>query len=457
MTSKNDATIEPAFKEPLWLRHLPLRLRNRPTAPEGLVEKALDALRLALAVPWAAWRNNIVSRAASLSFTTMISLIPLAVLVFSMIAVFDGGERLDAFIKNRIIPHLAPDFATQLTDYMRDNISATALRRAVADWPGAVALIGLILAALQITTLSERYLNDIWRSDKKRGFLQRLGVFWIVLTISPFVLFFMMQAGDLLSSISGQSETWAPWIAATHGFVLPFTCGFLAFFAVFRTFPHTTVKTLPAVIGAVVSTLMWEGARHLFFLYIQHQSGITSFYPKLATIPLFLIWIWLNWVITLLGCECVHAVQHVGTVWAEFAGASKGPKPSRSDLAVRILNALLPANRRDAVFPNELHLAAATGSTASDVVSIVRLLESKRYVVEIAGERRWSLGCAPEVIRIADVWRLVLAHDHGSTSANGALDADLRRATEAAIEAFGERTLADYVEEGPPPLASGTR
>ena len=61
----------------------------------------MDALRLALAVPWAAWRNNIVSRAASLSFTTMISLIPLAVLVFSMIAVFDGGERLDAFIKNR--------------------------------------------------------------------------------------------------------------------------------------------------------------------------------------------------------------------------------------------------------------------------------------------------------------------------------------------------------------------
>ncbi len=459
MTSMNPPKFEPASKESFWRRHIPTRLRLRPEEPAGFGEKALDGVRIALAVPWSAWRNNIVSRAASLSFTTMISLIPLAVLVFSMVAVFDGGERLDAFIKGRIIPHLAPDFATQLTDYTRDYISPTALRRGVADWPGAVALIGLIIAALQITTLSERYLNDIWRSDKKRGFLQRLGVFWIVLTISPFILFIMMQAGDLLSSISGKADTWTPWIAATHGFVLPFTCGLIAFFAVFRTFPNTTVKPIPALVGALVSTFMWEGARHLFFLYIQHQSGITSFYPKLATIPLFLIWIWLNWVITLLGCECVHAVQHVGRVWEEFAGASKGRRPSRMELAVRVLDALLPAHRRNGTYPNELHLAAATGATAMEVLSIVRLLESKHYVVEIAGERRWSLGCAPEVIRIADVWRLVLDHDHdhGSASANKTLDADLRRATDATIEAFGDTTLAHYVEEGVPPVAKGAR
>ena len=92
-----------------------------------------------------------------------------------------------------------------------------------------------------------------------------------------------------------------------------------------------------------------------------------------------------------------------------------------------------------------------------EVLSIVRLLESKHYVVEIAGERRWSLGCAPEVIRIADVWRLVLDHDHGSASANKTLDADLRRATDAAIEAFGDTTLAHYAEEGMPPLANEAR
>lgn len=402
-----------------------------------------DACRVAIASIVRAWRNNIVSRAAALAFTTMISLMPLAVLLFSMIAIFDGGDRIITFVQGKIIPHLAPDFADQLTNYLRDNISASALRHGVADGASMFAILLLMMAALQITSLSERYLNEIWQTKSTRGFLQRIGVFWVVLTLSPFALFFMMKLGDVLVGFVGNGDT-TSWIPIVLGKILPVVAGFITFFVVFRVFPHTPVRPLPAVVGATVATLLWEGARQLFFLYIERQSGITNFYPKLAMVPLFLIWIWLNWVITLFGCEVTHTVQELGRVWAELVGASDGPKAPRPALALRALALLLRTHRGEAVFPDESALATATRSSPSEVVAVMRVLETSRWVVPIAGRGTWALARDPSSIRLSDVWRRILEHDHGTDAAATAVDADARRARDAAIDALGEKTLADY-------------
>ena len=385
-------------------------------------------------------------RAAGLSFTTMISLIPLAVLFFSFVGVLGGGDRINEFVREKVFPIVAPDFKQNLIQWMDEYISPTAFRQNIVGWTNLLAIVGLIGASLQLVSTAERYLNHIWQTRDDRSFWRRLTIFWLVLTLSPFVFLAMILLGEWVFSESFIGETSLPLLSRSLAIVIPGLVGAFGFMLIFRLLPNANVETRPAILGAIVSAALWEAARRGFFLYIQRQAGVTSFYSKLAAVPLFLIWIWVTWVIVLFGSECAHACQHLPRLWRQFVRPLHGGSVSKPALAVVLLRRLLPAFRGErAIEPIDDH-ASAIKCSPEDLLEMAEWLVSIDVLLpDPKIPRCFRIAQDPSHIRLSELVERILEHEHGMELAkgDGPFAKDIRPAWQAAIRSFGNRSLAD--------------
>ena len=252
-------------------------------------------------------------RAAGLSYASIISLIPLAVLFFSLLALFGWGNEIAFFIENKIIPYIAPDFQVELKTILEEYLSPTAFEHTRTGIVNLAALSGLIFAALSIWVMTETVFNNIWKVPESRTYLQKMLTFWVLLTISPFLLLLSIYLGDVLgpeSTLIGDAVFFKIMLTYFYQTVVPSLLGFAGFTILFLFVPATRVKINSAAFGALFSLILWEILRRSFYLYIIRAFRYTSFYKQLSTVPLILIWIYMIWLIILLGAQIAYVHQN---------------------------------------------------------------------------------------------------------------------------------------------------
>lgn len=399
-------------------------------------------------------RDFCFGRAAGLSFTTILSLIPIAVLFFSFAGMLGGGERIIAYVQEKVFPLVAPDFQNQLKEWLDLYISKSAFQEGPTGLVNVTAILGLVLAALGMMTTAERYLNAIWEADRRRSYFQKLTTFWVILTVSPFFLALSMWVGEFLIPKGGlidrlQEEYWL--LRTLYGFFVPLLIGFLGFSTVYLLLPATKVRPISAATGGLVAAVLWEFSRHAFFVYMQRQVNVTGFYPKLAAVPLFLVWIYLNWLITLFGAEVAHAHQHLERFLARRRQRTGEAHISLAALSVALLRRAHAAFRGE---PNAGRLQIDTVAKAWDLPPeplrhAAEFLQAKGFLVEDAkAPRTYLLACDPSQIALSEVVASSLAKEFPfETEPNRAAGAfpptpEITRAWTAASEAFGPTTLA---------------
>ncbi len=246
-----------------------------------------------------------LERAASLTFFSIISLIPLTVLFLSLANVRGEGGRIKEWFIEKV-PKLLLGENAGLTENLRQVIKESIGDDALADPSGLVnftAFCGLIMISLGIYFAAERVFNHIWEVQRRRNHLQRLIVFWVILTTSPLLAAASLWAEDMLptgglKSFLQDSATFATFL------------GFLAFTLMFLFLPAVKVRITSAALGGLVAALLWQLSKYGFSYYLVGVGKVTSFYDNLKAIPLFLIWLYVTWLVILWGGQISFVHQN---------------------------------------------------------------------------------------------------------------------------------------------------
>jgi membrane protein len=263
-------------------------------------------------------KDNCLQTAASLSYTTLLSLVPLAAISLGILSRFKFSQES---IENLLMQYLLPTASFQ--QVIIENIQKFARNTAALSIIG-----GLFLAFTAVALLNtvEGSFNYIWRVTERRSLLSKFTAFWSIITFSPILIgASLVLTGRFyrVGLVGGLLKY--ELIRSSINYILPFFLIFGIMFIAYRVLPHTKVKASPAIIGALVATVLFSCARWGFGLYITKYANFDRIYGILGTLPAFLMWIYISWVIVLFGAEVTFTFQYHRLDVEERAVSSADP------------------------------------------------------------------------------------------------------------------------------------
>ncbi len=282
-------------------------------------------------------RDNCPLHASALTYISLMSMVPLIAMMFSVAKGFGGGERLQTLIQEQAaqLPENIAEFLTRMLTYV-ENTNFGVL--------GAVGVLVLFYTVIAMMGKIEKSFNLIWGVQDARAFFRKFSDYVSVLLMVPVLI---LAATSINASLSANSfilflHEEVPYFANLYQAVASLT-GILfiwiAFTLVFTFMPNTQVRFVPALIGGVVAGTLWT---FLQWAYIHLQVGVGKYnaiYGTFASVPIFLAWLYLCWLIVLFGCEVAFAVQNYKT-YEEEGSSLKTNQSTREALALAMLTHL---------------------------------------------------------------------------------------------------------------------
>ncbi|MDH4450106.1 MAG: YihY family inner membrane protein [Rhodoferax sp.] len=233
--------------------------------------------------------------ASSLTFTTTIALVPLIAVALAVFTAFPMFAKFQDVLQKWLIESLVPDnIARQVLGYL-NQFAGKASRLGVA---GLTILLGTALAL--IFTI-DRTLNSIWRVRKPRPFAQRVLIYWAAITLGPLLLGASLSITSYALSASKGMVGAIPGGVSLLLDILQFVLVAAGTAATFHYVPNTQVRWGHAWMGGLFVSAGMELARKGLALYVSKVPTYSAVYGAFATVPILLIWIYIVWVIVLLG------------------------------------------------------------------------------------------------------------------------------------------------------------
>ena len=233
--------------------------------------------------------------ASSLTFTTLISLVPLLTVMLAIFSAFPMFSSFQEALQKYLLQTLIPaDIASQVLRALNQFADK-------AKGVGSVGLVLLFLAALALMLTIDGTLNAIWRVRTRRPIAQRVLVYWAAATLGPLALGVSLSLTSYAVSASRGLVGVMPGSISVALGTFEFLLFVAALAGLFHYVPNTHVRWRHAIAGAAFSAVGFEVAKRLLGWYLQTVPTYSVVYGAFATVPIFLIWIYLAWVVVLLG------------------------------------------------------------------------------------------------------------------------------------------------------------
>lgn len=240
--------------------------------------------------------------AASLAYTTLLGLIPLAVIIYKIFTTALIDPELQLKVQEFVFNSLSPTTADQVREYLFDS----------ATQANSINIIGLLMLFISVIIMMytiDSALNSIWKINKPRYLIRRFFVYAAVLVFGPLAISLSMVVSTYLASIPLIADLMNTNIDKGLINRLPLFITWIAFTMLYKWIPDCEVNWLHAFAGGTIAACLFEIAKSGFTLYISYFPTYELLYGALAAIPLLLIWIYLTWLIVLIGAEITHFLQ----------------------------------------------------------------------------------------------------------------------------------------------------
>ena len=233
--------------------------------------------------------------ASSLTFTTLLALVPFFTVLLSVFTAFPSFGRLQATLQTWLVDSLIPgEIAQQVMDYLMQFSSK-------ASQLGVVGLAFLLLTVVSLVLTMDKTLNHIWRVQRMRPLGQRLLIYWGVLTFGPLLMGLSIATTSYVLSASRGLVDVLPEGLQWAFNSLEFLLLSVAMAALYHFVPNTPVKWRHAWAGGLFVALGMAVAKNVLGLYLSTVPTYSAIYGTFATLPILLIWVYICWVIFLLG------------------------------------------------------------------------------------------------------------------------------------------------------------
>ena len=241
--------------------------------------------------------------AASLSYTSLLSLVPLLAVIFAGFSSFSVFQELFEEIQHFVFANFVPSSSELIQEYLNEFVGK-------ASRLTLIGLLGLFVVALMLMWQIDMALNYIWGINKAKNLLRTFLTYWAVLTLGPILMGVSLLVTSYIVSlplISDAADTIG--LMSQMLLLIPIAMTLFAFTLIYLIIPNTRVTFLHALAGGITATLFFELAKRGFTLYVSHNTTYSSLYGALATVPIFLIWIYISWLVTLLGAVTTRSMS----------------------------------------------------------------------------------------------------------------------------------------------------
>ena len=286
-------------------RSAPAAHAGAPSSPTLRWAQAVNELLATLQTwPWLDTLRTLARRfredrlgvtASSLTFTTLISLVPLFTVMLAVFSAFPMFAKFQVSLQTYFLQALVPDTIA------RPVLSALTQFASKSSRLGSVGLAVLVFTALSLMLTIDRTLNSIWRVRQPRSMAQRVLVYWAAATLGPLLLGISISITSYALSASKGLVSDLPGGVSLLINLLEFGLFALGMAGLFHYVPNTEVRWRHALAGGVFVALGFELAKKGLGWYLASIPSYSVVYGAFATVPILLIWVYLGWVIVLLG------------------------------------------------------------------------------------------------------------------------------------------------------------
>ena len=389
--------------------------------------------------------DNIPLHASALTLGALISIVPIIAVMFSMVRGFGWGEEdVEAMMGDWMedMPEEFQNFIMQMLEqYAQVNVAAM----------GGIFLVIVLFIVIKMLGGIEEAFNRVWYISDSRNILRKISNYISVLVIVPILVVAASAATAVVDTFLAEQMEAVAWIYRSLLRVGPILAVWLAFTFLYMFVPNTQVKLGPGLISGFVGALMWLSWQSFYITFQVGVSKYNAIYGTFASVPIFLGWLYVSWIILLLGAEVAFAIQNSETY-----------KMERSALNASIRSKLLVAvgimQQAGKAMSGSGHVFVASEFAKDRKVSIrlvsevVRLFERAGLMAALA-ERpgTFVLMKSPELLKVKDVIDTIL--QDGSNPEDMGLDhldekvgkvlADMNTGLEHSLEQMTVKELAE--------------
>lgn len=337
--------------------------------------------------------------AGSLTFTTLLSIVPLFAVALALFTAFPLFAKFRGELESFLLGALPGQISATVLRYVNEFASqATRLT--------AVGLIFLGVTALSMIITVDRVLNDIWRVRDRRPLAQRVLIYWAIISLGPVVIGASLSASSYLWSLSSDAVSQLPRLLRSVLDYAPLMVSGFAYAALYVFVPNRRVAWRDALIGGFIAAVLAEIVKGVFGVFVSRGTA-RSLYGAFAVLPLFLIWVYLSWYVLLFGAAISATLPRLRAT--RFADETRAGNAFIS--AVALLKVLLDSRSegRPALPTSELARSARTPVDEAEL--LLESLERLGYVRRLAasqsgarGEQDWLLVCDSSAMTLASAF-----------------------------------------------------
>ncbi|RLA00442.1 MAG: hypothetical protein DRQ47_09515, partial [Gammaproteobacteria bacterium] len=240
--------------------------------------------------------------AAMLTLTSLLGIIPLLAVVFSILAALPLVQHVEEGVQAFILNNFVPAFGQELEQTIRGFIEKASSMK-------TLGFSSLIATAILLLHTIDQAFNQIWRTQQKRKAIIAFLIYWLVLIFGPLLLGMSIALSSYFTSILVLTDT-GRQIDAHLTFFLPWIISSSGLMILYMVIPNSRIKFSHAIAGAFVAGLLFELAKQIFTMYVISFPLQEIIFGALSAVPLFLIWVYISWLVILLGAEVCHGLEN---------------------------------------------------------------------------------------------------------------------------------------------------
>ena len=247
-------------------------------------------------------QDKITVSAGHLAYVSLLSLVPFVMVFFTILSAFpafsDARGELEELIFSNFVPHAGGQVQTYVTEFVNN-----------ASGMGAIGILSLMVVALMLISNIDKTLNSIWQSQSERPIVFTFAIYWMVLTLGPLLMGSSLAISSYLVSLANSAEEYTFGVTTTLLKIVPFVASVGAFFLIYMLVPNKKIDPKHAAFGALVGAVLFETSKKVFALYVTSFPSYQLIYGALAVIPILFVWVYLSWVVVLVGAEVTHVLE----------------------------------------------------------------------------------------------------------------------------------------------------
>jgi membrane protein len=321
-------------------------------------------------------------RAMSLVFTTLLSLVPLIAVAFSVLKAFGVHNQIEPVLLSLLEPlgPKGPEITANIIGFVQ-NVKVGVL--------GSLGVAMLFYTIIALIQKIENAFNFVWRVKKSRTLARRFTDYLSVVMIGPVLVFTALGLAATVMShdVVQHLQAIEPFgtLILYVGKIAPYIMIILAFTFLYKFIPNTRVEMMPALIGATVAGVLWVTLGKLFASFVASSSNYTAIYSSFAILFFFMLWLYLAWLILLTGSQVAYYLQHPKLVRFGGKGYSLSPR-LRDKEGLWLMTAMAKQFYLQKPALSVQELEEQTGLAGDLTQDLLTILEQAQLIVELEGD-----------------------------------------------------------------------